>query len=47
VTGEISTKFCSTIETGSTHCELRTGVKSAVYDRLVITCDFIILLLLF
>ena len=36
VTAEISTKFFSTIKTGSTHCELRTGAKFAVYDCLVL-----------
>jgi len=35
ITAEILTKFCSTIKTGSTHCERRTGAKSAIYDFLV------------
>ena len=34
-TGRIPTKFCSTIKTGSTHCELLTVVKFVIYDLLV------------
>ena len=37
ITAEIPTKFCSTIKTGrSTHCDLRSGAKSAVYEILVV-----------
>jgi len=35
ITTQIPTKYCSTIKTRSTQCELRTRAKSAVYDCLV------------
>ena len=36
ITAEIPAKCCSTLKTGSTQCEFGTGVKSAVYDCLVV-----------
>ena len=39
MTAEILTKICSTIKTGTTHCELRARAKSAVYDCLVNSCS--------
>ena len=35
VTAKVPTKFCSTITTVSTYCELRTWAKSAIYNCLV------------
>jgi len=35
ITAEIPTKFCSVIKINSTHCELHTRAKPAIYNFLV------------
>jgi len=39
ITGKFRIKFCSTIKTGSTQCELCTGTKSTIYSCLVCKCN--------